>query len=78
MYNNDETNFDFKNIAEQGELIDNQKFIPCRHCRKFVPADALLCLYCGKETTGSNKKLWIIITAVIVLLIFLWLLFAAY
>ena len=51
---------------------DEQEFIRCPHCRKYIFEQAEQCPYCRQyveEEKTSHKPLWFIITAVFCLLI---------
>ncbi|UCD15693.1 MAG: hypothetical protein JSV34_01190 [Candidatus Omnitrophota bacterium] len=62
--------FDYQSVSEQDENLDFKNLKPCPHCKKPVPADATLCLYCGESVSGSHKKTWIIWVAVFVIITF--------
>ncbi len=65
-------NFEFKEVVEEKEELNWQHLKPCPHCKKPIPADATMCLYCGQSTAGgSHKPLWVIVTAIILLVSFL-------
>lgn len=49
--------------------LDFNKLKPCSHCKKPVPENATMCLYCGETiNSGSSQKPWVVWTAAILLL----------
>ena len=66
-----EGNFDFKSVTEEPEDLDFSNLVPCPHCKKPIPRDALNCLYCGRSVDVYNKPLWLIWTAVLLIVIFI-------
>jgi len=65
-----EENFEFQSFDEEPERLDDQKLVPCPWCKKLIPKDESICYYCGKESTPSTRPLWIVWTAIIVIVIF--------
>ncbi|MCK5287698.1 MAG: hypothetical protein KAJ14_16530 [Candidatus Omnitrophica bacterium] len=63
--------FDFEKITEQKDELDFKNKIPCPHCKKPIPQDATMCLYCGEEVYSSCKKpKWFVWTAIISIIVF--------
>jgi len=64
--------FEFKEEIELPEDLDYNNLKPCPHCKKPIPYNATLCLYCGEpiETTTKDKWIkWVIIFIVIAFLL---------
>jgi len=64
-----EASFDFKEVTEQEEGLDFSKKIPCPHCKKPIPYNATMCLYCGETVTPIAKRspfVWVVVGVVIV------------
>jgi len=67
----DKDYFDFKSISEEPESLDFKNLEPCPKCRKSIPSDATMCLYCGEEVYRSSPKpVWVVWTAIILIIIF--------
>lgn len=52
--------------------LDFSKLVSCPHCRKPIPQDATICLYCGESVyIQNNNKSWIValVIALIIILI---------
>lgn len=62
--------FDYESIGEEEEQLDYNKLSACPHCKKPIPFDSLLCLYCGQSLSSFSKKSWVVIAAIIFLAIF--------
>lgn len=57
---------------ELEEDLDFNKLKPCPHCKKPIPQNATLCLYCGESVNFSTKKpYWVIWTAAIMAALFI-------
>ena len=65
-----EGNFNFSTYSQGEEHLDYSDCVPCPHCKKPIPKDATLCLYCGEEVY-SGKPHWVIVTAVVIAVIFI-------
>lgn len=51
-----EENFGFTQLPEeQEEQLDFAKQIPCPHCKKSIPRNSTMCLYCGEEVSHRSK-----------------------
>ena len=67
--------FDFETVDEYPEELDYQNLKPCPHCKKPIPSNATMCLYCGEpvEQHHPESKGWIkwigIFTAIAFLLL---------
>ncbi len=70
---NEEDNFSFSGEDEFYEQPSSKKR-SCPHCQNPIPADNLFCLFCGEAITPlGNKRRWIFVVAVILILAFaLW------
>tara|TARA_B100000315_G_C14412942_1_gene511863 strand:+ start:236 stop:472 length:237 start_codon:yes stop_codon:yes gene_type:complete len=68
----DEEKFDFESISQESEELSFDKLLPCPHCNKPIPQESTMCLYCSEEVNfyGSKRPIWVIVTAVIVLIAF--------
>ena len=66
-----EDQFDFKSVSESNEELDFNRLIPCPHCKKPIPFNATMCLYCGEGVTTHKKSNWIVWTAIFLLIIFI-------
>ena len=68
----DEAYFDFEEKQELPEELDFNRTKICPHCKKPIPADSTLCLYCGESVYyGEGKSKWMIWVAIIVIIAFL-------
>ncbi len=65
-----EERFDFKQVSEEDENLNFAKLKPCPNCKKSIPEDATMCLYCGEEVKESSKPAWVIWTAILLIVIF--------
>jgi len=73
---NNEGYFDFKEELELPEDLDYKNLKPCPHCKKPIPYNATMCLYCGETVyPDTHKKTWIIWTTLFVIVAFLFLIF---
>jgi hypothetical protein len=63
--------FDFHTASEEQEELDYKHLVECPHCKKPIPQNATMCYYCGEEITFGKKPLWIIWTAIVLIIIFL-------
>ena len=63
-------NFDFKEVVQESESLDFEKLTPCPHCKKPIPADATMCLYCGESVAKRKKPTWVIYTAIFLIVLF--------
>jgi len=63
----DQGYFDYKVVSEESDDLDFEKLVPCPHCKKPIPHDATMCLYCGQESVWRKKSPWV--TIVVALLI---------
>jgi len=70
----DEGRFDYKGVSEESDDLDFEKLVPCPHCKKPIPQDATMCLYCGKEAVWRKKSPWVSIIVVFLIIAFLLLL----
>jgi len=57
--------FDFQEISQEDEQLDFSRRVDCPHCKKPIPQDATMCLYCGQEVycCGRNPS-WVVYTAI--------------
>jgi len=69
-----EGQFDYKAVSEKSEDLDFGKLVPCPHCKKPIPQDAIMCLYCGQESVWRKKSPWVLVIAVFLIIAFLLLL----
>lgn len=65
-----EDHFDFQQIDEESEKLNFDKLTPCPNCKKPIPEDSTMCLYCGEEGKEGKKPTWFIWTAILVIVIF--------
>ena len=67
--------FDFNTLGELEEHQDYTNLLPCPHCKKPIPQDATLCLYCGQDVdragTGRGKPWWVPLVAAILIIMLL-------
>jgi predicted nucleic acid-binding Zn ribbon protein len=75
--NDPEGYFDFQEKNELPPQIDFNKLIACPHCKKPIPQDSTMCLYCGESVDyiRPKSKLSIIIISFIILIFLAWFLF---
>ena len=66
-----EGDFQFQSFSEEPEQQDYGKLLPCPHCEKPIPQDALMCLYCGKQVHFARRPLWVVWTAIVLVIIFI-------
>ena len=66
-----ENHFDYQSVSEEPELLDFEKKVPCPHCKKPIPLDATMCLYCGVDVSPHGKPRWTVWTVVVVIVLFL-------
>ncbi|MDP8233305.1 MAG: hypothetical protein P9M06_00675 [Candidatus Saelkia tenebricola] len=71
----DEEYLEFNEVEELPEELDFDNTKKCPHCNNPVPGDSLLCLYCGGRVVSNSRSLWFILTAIIVCIIFTFVLF---
>jgi len=69
----DEGQFDYKVVSEDNDDLDFEKLVPCPHCKKPIPQDATMCLYCGQETVYRRKSPWFTVIIIITIIAFLFL-----
>ena len=55
MDNNDGY-FEFKEEPELPEELDYSRLENCPHCKKPIPNDATMCLYCGGQVNPFRKR----------------------
>ena len=70
MFSEEEDYFDFS-IEEDLPEEQSPKKRQCPHCGKPIPADSLFCLFCGQAVSQGNKKIWVIVVVILVLISFL-------
>ncbi len=63
--------FDFRKITEQQDELDFKNKVPCPNCKKPIPQDATMCLYCGEEVYFHKKPKWFVWTAIIAIIVFI-------
>jgi len=70
MDNNDGY-FEFKEELELPEELDYNRLEDCPHCKKPIPNDATMCLYCGEQVNRDcgRKHWWLIWTAAAAIII---------
>lgn len=66
-----EGNFDYQPLNEQDEHLSFDKLKKCPHCGKPIPSDSTMCLYCGEECYYNKKPSWVVITAIVLAIIIL-------
>ncbi len=66
-----EGQFDYDAVSEENEDLDFGKLIPCPHCKKPIPQDAIMCLYCGQESVWRKKSPWVSVIAVFLIIAFI-------
>ncbi|MFH1504249.1 MAG: hypothetical protein ABIH08_02500 [Candidatus Omnitrophota bacterium] len=64
-------NFDYQSVSEEQEELNFDKLAPCPDCKKPIPQDAAMCLYCGKKVSRGKKPAWFIWLAVFLIIAFL-------
>jgi len=67
-------NFNYQSLSEEEEKQDFSKSTACPHCKKPIPHDATMCLYCGEAVAYPGKKRWVVWVAVFLLIAFMGLL----
>jgi hypothetical protein len=65
-----EGDFDFKEISEEPETLDFSKKVLCPHCKKPIPHDATMCLFCGEEVYKVSPSSWVKWVAIALVIIF--------
>jgi len=63
--------FDYQSVSEQPEDLDFNKLTPCPHCKKPIPHDATMCLYCGRDVAAGGRPAWFVIAAVLLVIAFI-------
>jgi predicted amidophosphoribosyltransferase len=63
--------FEFRQVDEEEEGLDFNRLTPCPHCKKPIPQNATMCLYCGKEVMDNKKSLWVVGTAIALIITFI-------
>lgn len=63
--------FDFEDVAQEPESLDFNNLVECPHCKKPIPADATMCLYCGQDMCVSKKSGWVIGFTILVIVAFI-------
>ncbi len=68
----DEGYFDYRHATEEKDELDFENLLPCPHCKKPIPADATMCLYCGKEVNRQAYGMhsWVVWAAIVLIIIF--------
>jgi hypothetical protein len=66
-----EGHFDYQSVSEEKEELDFDRLVPCPHCKKPIPRDATICLYCGGDVIYRHKSPWFIALAVFIILVFI-------
>ncbi|MCK4520003.1 MAG: hypothetical protein KAT96_02435 [Candidatus Omnitrophica bacterium] len=66
-----EGHFDYQSISEEKEELDFSKLVPCPKCKKLIPHDATMCLYCGEEVIFQEKKSWVTWVGVVLIIAFI-------
>jgi hypothetical protein len=56
--------FDFEQVLDEEEELDYDHLCPCPRCKKDIPANATMCLYCSAEVTRQTRPGWVIWTAI--------------
>ena len=69
----DQGHFDYKVVSEESDDLDFSKLVPCPHCKKPIPQDATMCLYCGQESVRCEKSPWVTVIVIIMVIAFLFL-----
>ena len=64
-----EDNFNFKEIPEEPETLDFSKKVLCPHCKKPIPHDSILCLFCGEEVHNPKSYSWVSWVAIAMVII---------
>jgi len=70
----EEEYFDFNEVEESPEEFDFENAKNCSHCGKPVPENSLFCLYCGEKVSQNIHSRWVILTAFIMCIIFIFVL----
>jgi len=71
---NNEEYFEFREELELPEDLDYKNTKPCPHCKKPIPQNAVMCLYCGEAVyPKTHKKSWVMWVALFVIIAFLFL-----
>lgn len=67
-----EDEFDYQQIDEQPDTLNFNERMPCPHCRKLIPVDSTLCLFCGEKTYGTTaaQPAWIVWLVIALIVIF--------
>ncbi len=69
----DQGYFDYQSVSEEKDELNFSKLIPCPRCKKPIPDDATLCLYCGEAVTPEGRSsgvTWVVILLIIVITLF--------
>jgi len=61
--------FPFQEVVEE-EKLDFSQLKKCPYCRKPIPHNATICLYCGKSLPSPAKAKWMVWTTIIVVISF--------
>ena len=67
-----EADFEFREVTEEEEKLDYSKLVNCPHCKKPIPHDATMCLYCGDTVELKDKKSgWLAVATVLLIIVFI-------
>lgn len=75
-YHDEDENWDDEE-ADLGDESDEEPTVPCPFCRRDILEDSPRCPYCERyiseeDHAGSQKSLWVIVTALACLAAALW------
>ena len=69
---NDKEYFEFREEPELPEDLDYEHTKLCPHCKKPIPRNATICLYCGGTVyPEENKRKWAVWAALFIIAAFL-------
>ena len=54
-----EGNIKFREEPEERDDLDFSKKVLCPHCKKPIPHDSILCLFCGEEVHNPKSHSWV-------------------
>ncbi|HDN85602.1 MAG: hypothetical protein DRP68_04205 [Candidatus Omnitrophota bacterium] len=67
----EEDYFPFQEVLEEEEELDFSQLKKCPYCKKPIPYNAIICLYCGKSLPSPTKAKWKVWIAVIIVISFI-------
>lgn len=67
----DKNHFNFYKATQEDEDLDFSEMVPCPLCKKPIPRNATMCLYCGGSVGYLKKPGWFVFAAILLIIIFI-------